>query len=400
MKIIDDVCARLRSGGFIILVDDENRENEGDLLLAAEKITPKAVNFMATAARGLICCAMEEGRLDELGLRPMVAENTSLHGTSFTVSVDAKKGVATGISAADRAATIKALISAKTKPVDLAVPGHIFPLRSRKGGVLVRAGHTEAGVDLMRIAGLYPAAVICEIMSADGGMARLPELRRLGRKYRIPVASVDEVIAYRRRKDHLVSKVLEVNLPTALGDFTLHLYESVIEKDHHMVLSKGDLRLKGPQDSVLVRVHSQCLTGDIFHSSRCDCGEQLHRAMAIIAKEGRGAILYMRQEGRGIGLLNKLKAYKLQEKGLDTVEANLALGFAEDLRDYGIGAQILKDQGLSRIRLLTNNPRKIVGLTGYGLSIVARVPIEVAAGKHNLRYLTTKKEKLKHLLKI
>ena len=400
MALIEKVIADLKAGKFIILTDDKNRENEGDLVLAAQKVTPEAVNFMAGSARGLVCVAMEEERLDKLGLKPMVPESTALHGTSFTVSVDARKGVTTGISARDRATTIKALIAGKTRPEDLALPGHIFPLRSRPGGVLVRAGHTEAGTDLMKIAGLYPAAVICEIMAGDGRMARMPELEKLAQKHRIPIASVSDIIEYRRRKEKLVRKVVEVALPTSYGDFNLNLYESLVDREHHLALVSGDLRLRGKNDSILVRVHSQCLTGDIFHSQRCDCGEQLHRSLEMISREGRGVLVYMRQEGRGIGLHNKLQAYKLQEEGLDTVEANLALGFPGDLRDYGIGAQILKDLGLTRIRLLTNNPKKIVGLSGYGLIVVSRVPIEIPAGKHNRKYLKTKKEKLNHLLNI
>ena len=401
MTTVEKVVADLKTGKFVIVVDDENRENEGDLVLAAEKVTPEAINFMATVARGLICVAMEEERLDLLNLKPMVSESTALHGTSFTISVDANKGVTTGISALDRATTVKSLLAPETKPEDLARPGHIFPLRSQKGGVLIRAGHTEATVDLMKMAGLYPAAVICEIMAEDGQMARMPELEELAKKYHLPITAVADVIEYRRKKEKLVYRILEVALPTACGKFTLNFYESMIEKEHHLALTKGDLQLRDDKDSILVRVHSQCLTGDIFHSLRCDCGEQLHRSLEIINKEGRGVLLYMRQEGRGIGLMNKLKAYQLQEeKGMDTVEANLALGFPDDLRDYGIGAQILKDLGLSRIRLLTNNPRKIVGLSGYGLEVVDRVPIEIPAGKYNREYLKTKKEKLSHILNV
>lgn len=401
MDNLEKILTALKAGKFVIVVDDENRENEGDLVLAAEKVTPEAINFMATVARGLICVAMEEERLDLLNLKPMVSESTALHGTSFTISVDANKGVTTGISALDRATTVKSLLAPETKPEDLARPGHIFPLRSQRGGVLIRAGHTEAAVDLMKMAGLYPAAVICEIMAEDGQMARMPELEELAKKYHLPIAAVADVIEYRRKKEKLVHRILEVALPTACGEFTLNFYESMIEKEHHLALTKGDLQLRDDKDSILVRVHSQCLTGDIFHSLRCDCGEQLHRSLEIINKEGRGVLLYMRQEGRGIGLMNKLKAYQLQEeKGMDTVEANLALGFPDDLRNYGIGAQILKDLGLSRIRLLTNNPRKIVGLSGYGLEVVDRVPIEIPAGKYNREYLKTKKEKLSHLLSV
>ncbi len=400
MNTIEQAVSDLKSGKFVILVDDENRENEGDLIMAAEKVTPGAINFMASQGRGLICVSMEEERLEKLGLKPMVSENTALHGTSFTVSVDAKKNVTTGISAADRAATIKTLLSPKTKPEDLALPGHVFPLRSQKGGVLFRAGHTEACIDLMKIAGLYPAAILCEIMAEDGRMARMPELKKMAAKHQFSLVSVADIIAYRRKKERLVSRVLKIELPMPYGNFTLSLYESLMEKEHHLALSMGDLRLKFKDDSVLVRVHSQCLTGDILHSLRCDCGEQLHRSLKIIAKEGRGVLLYMRQEGRGIGLLNKLKAYELQEKGLDTVEANLALGFPEDLRDYGIGAQILKDLGLSRVRLLTNNPKKIIGLAGYGIKVTERIPIEITAGQHNRKYLKTKKDKMKHLLNI
>jgi len=363
-------------------------------------VTPAAINFMASQARGLICVAMEEKQLEKLGLKPMVSDNTALHGTSFTVSVDARKDVTTGISAADRAQTIKTLISPKTKPEDLAMPGHIFPLRSQEGGVLVRTGHTEAGTDLMKIAGLYPAAIICEIMAEDGRMARLPELKKIAAKYKFSLASVADIIAYRRKKEQLVSRILKVELPTPYGNFTLNLYKSLIDEKHHLALTMGNLRRKDKKNSVLVRVHSQCLTGDIFHSLRCDCGEQLHRALEMISREGNGVLLYMRQEGRGIGLINKLKAYELQEKGMDTVEANLALGFSEDLRDYGIGAQILKDLGLSQIRLLTNNPKKIVGLAGIRNRGYQKSPIEIPAGRYNRKYLKTKKDKMNHLLNI
>ncbi|HOJ40132.1 MAG TPA: bifunctional 3,4-dihydroxy-2-butanone-4-phosphate synthase/GTP cyclohydrolase II [bacterium] len=396
---VEEAIGVFRRGKPVVVVDDESRENEGDLIIAAEKVTPAAINFMAREARGLICVALLPERLEKLKLPPMVPENTALHQTDFTVSVDAASGVTTGISAHDRARTVKLLVSPETRPEDLARPGHIFPIRARPGGVLVRAGHTEAAVDLARLANLSPAGVMCEILNKDGTMARLPQLVKFARKYRLPLISVRDLIAYRRCREKLVRRVLSVFLPTDFGRFTLHLYQDLISGDPHLALVKGDLALRHPEDSVLVRVHSQCLTGDIFHSLRCDCGQQLHRALEMIEAEGRGVLIYLPQEGRGIGLENKLRAYLLQdEKKLDTVQANLKLGFPEDLRDYGIGAQILSDLGLSRLRLMTNNPRKIIGLEGYGLTVVSRVPICVTPTVYSRRYLKTKKEKMHHLI--
>ena len=398
---VEQAITEIKAGHPVIVVDDENRENEGDLVVAAEKATPVVINFMAREARGLICAALSSRRLDALKLPAMVKENTALHKTDFTVSVDAAKGVTTGISAYDRAHTIRVLLSRKSGPADLARPGHIFPIRAKEGGVLVRAGHTEASVDLVRLAGCYPAGVMCEIMSEDGTMARLPELTLLAKKHRLKIVTIKDLIGFRRTRERLVEKVLNVFLPTEFGVFDLLVYRDLIEGNHHLVLKKGSLSLKNSADSILVRVHSQCLTGDIFHSIRCDCGGQLARALRMIEAEGRGALIYLPQEGRGIGLVNKLRAYQLQdEKHLDTVEANLKLGFPEDLRDYGIGAQILCDLGLTRIRLLTNNPRKIVGLEGYGITVVGRAPIEVEPTPYSRKYLETKRKKMHHLISV
>jgi 3,4-dihydroxy 2-butanone 4-phosphate synthase/GTP cyclohydrolase II len=397
LATIPEAIEDIKAGRFVIIVDDEGRENEGDLVMAAEKVTPEAINFMAKHARGLICLPVIGERLDELRIPLMVGENTSRHETAFTISIEAKHRVSTGISAYDRAVTIKAVLDPTTKPEDLARPGHTFPLRAREGGVLVRVGHTEAIVDLARLAGLYPAGVICEIMAEDGTMARFPELEVMAQQHGLKMVTIADLIAYRRRHERLVERMAQANLPTRYGEFIAIAYKSTIDPDEHVALVKGDI---SGQESVLVRVHSECLTGDIFGSMRCDCGGQITMAMQAIANEGRGVFLYMRQEGRGIGLHNKIAAYALQDQGMDTVEANESLGFPADLRDYGIGAQILVDLGLRDIRLLTNNPRKVVGLEGYGLRVVETLPLIVTPNPINIHYLETKQQKMGHLLEM
>jgi len=396
MKTIEKGIEEIRKGNIVIIVDDEDRENEGDFIMAAEKVTPEAINFMTKYGRGLVCLAMGGERLDELQIPSMVERNTAKMNTAFSVSIDAIHGTTTGISAHDRAHTILTAIDKKTKPEDLARPGHIFPLRAKPGGVLKRAGHTEAVVDLTRLADLYQAGVLCEIMDDDGTMARLPKLKEIAKKFNLTLITIASLIEYRKRKEKFVVREAEANLPTKYGDFKIIAYRDLISDIVHIAIVKGEVSGK---KNVLVRVHSECLTGDVFSSRRCDCGEQVNSALRMIEEEGEGVFLYMKQEGRGIGLLNKIKAYRLQEKGLDTVEANERLGFPPDLRDYGIGAQILVDLGLSSIRLLTNNPKKVVGLEGYGLYITKRVPIEVNPNKLNRAYLKTKKKKLGHLLK-
>jgi len=392
---IDEAIKDIARGKMVILVDDEDRENEGDLCMAAEKVTPAAINFMAKHGRGLICLSLTPQRVEELNLPMMTDANTSQFGTAFTVSIEAKKGVTTGISAADRATTILTAIDPKMTAEDLARPGHVFPLRAKPGGVLQRAGQTEGSVDLSRLAGLYPAGVICEIMSDDGTMARVPELMEFAARHHLKIVTVKDLIHFRIRTDRFIKRVSDVKLPTDHGEFRAVAYTNDMDSNVHIALVKGEIK---PEDPVLVRVHSECLTGDVFGSKRCDCGEQLHRAMAMIHKAGKGVILYMRQEGRGIGLANKLRAYELQDKGLDTVEANLKLGFKPDLRDYGIGAQILVDLGVRKMRLMTNNPKKIVGLEGYGLKVVERMAIETSPHEKNIIYLKTKKKKLGHML--
>jgi len=393
---IEEALEDIKKGKMVILVDDEDRENEGDLTMAAEKVTPEAINFMAKHGRGLICLSLTPERVEHLQLPMMTTDNTSSFGTAFTISIEAKKGVTTGISAADRATTIKAAINPKFGPEDLARPGHVFPLRARPGGVLQRAGQTEGSVDLARLAGLYPSGVICEIMNDDGTMSRVPQLVEFAKLHHLKIITVKDLIAYRVKKESLVRRVAVTKLPTAYGDeFTAILYANDIDRLNHIALVKGDIK---PDDDVLVRVHSECLTGDVFGSMRCDCGEQLHNAMEMIADAGKGVILYMRQEGRGIGLEGKLKAYELQDRGKDTVEANLALGFKADLRDYGVGAQILRDLGVRKLKLLTNNPKKIVGLEGYGLTVVKRMPIEMHPHAKNVQYLKVKKSKMGHML--
>jgi len=398
MATVEEAIQDYRQGRFVIIVDDEDRENEGDLTLAAQFVTPEAINFMTKYGRGLVCIPMTGERLDELRVPMMVGDNKSRFGTAFTVSVEARDGVSTGISAHDRAATVRVLTDPATRPEDLVMPGHMFPLRAREGGVLVRAGQTEAAIDLARLAGLYPAAVLCEIMKADGTMARLPDLKRFAARHRLKVLSVNNLISYRIQRERLVRRMAETKLPTRWGEVRLVAYRSIIDPDEHAALVIGDVSTPEP---VLVRMHSQCVTGDVFHSLRCDCGEQVELALDQIAAEGRGVFVYMRQEGRGIGFCNKIRAYALQDtQGLDTVEANEALGFPADRRDYGIGMQILVDLGLRKIRLLTNNPSKRAGLEGYGLEVVERIPIIAQPNPHNMRYLETKRDKLGHLLDV
>ncbi len=392
LNTISEVLEELKKGRQVIVIDDEDRENEGDLIMAGAFTRSSDINFMVTHGRGLICVPMEGSRLDEIDLHPMAANVRDPYKTGWAISCDANSGITTGISAHDRARTIQVLSNPKTKPGDLSRPGHVFPLRANEGGVLVRAGHTEACVDLLKMADLCPVGVICEIMNHDGTMARRDDLIRFSKKFNLKICSIAQLIEYRRRSEKLIKRITQTIIPTDFGDFKVFVYESVVDKYHHLALIKGVPAKNG----ALVRVHSECLTGDVFGSKRCDCGEQLKLAMKTIDQKGSGVILYMRQEGRGIGLANKLKAYQLQDKGLDTVEANEALGFKADLRDYGIGAQILADLGLSKIRLLTNNPKKIVGLEGYGLEVIERVPLEVKASKSNKRYLRTKKEKMGH----
>ncbi|MEW6338050.1 MAG: bifunctional 3,4-dihydroxy-2-butanone-4-phosphate synthase/GTP cyclohydrolase II [Acidobacteriota bacterium] len=387
----------MRRGRFVLVVDDEDRENEGDLVMAAECVTPEAVNFMATHARGLICLSLTEQRCDELQLPPMAEHNTSPHGTAFCVSIEARQGTTTGISASDRATTVRAAIDPATKPADLIRPGHMFPLRARDGGVLRRAGHTEASIDLARLAGLYPAGVLCEVMDTDGSMARLPRLTEFAARQGLKLLTVRDLIAYRMSHERLVERIASPDLPTRYGDFRVFAYRSTVSGEEHIALVMG--RVCG-EEPVLVRVHSQCLTGDVFGSARCDCGAQLETALETIGAEGRGVLLYLLQEGRGIGLANKLRAYELQDAGADTVEANQRLGFAPDQRDYGVGAQILRELGVRRMRLMTNNPAKYVALGGYGLEIVERVPLEVPPTEHTRKYLEAKKHKMGHLLKM
>jgi 3,4-dihydroxy 2-butanone 4-phosphate synthase/GTP cyclohydrolase II len=397
LSTIPEALADIKAGKFVLIVDNEDRENEGDLAMAAEKITPEAINFMAKYGRGLICLPLTGQRLDELAVPMMVDRNTSRFTTAFTVSVEAKHKVSTGISAADRAQTVLTMIDPSTKPGDLVYPGHMFPLRAREGGVLVRAGHTEAIIDLAKLAGLYPAGVICEVLNDDGTMARLPELSVMAKKFGFKIISVTDLIAYRSRHEKLVHRVAEAKLPTKFGEFTAMAYKSDVDPAEHIALVMGDVAGGQP---VLVRVHSECATGDIFGSLRCDCGEQLAIALKMIAKEGRGVLIYMRQEGRGIGFHNKIKAYALQDQGMDTVEANVSLGFAPDLRDYGVGAQIMTDLGIHEIRLITNNPKKVISLEGHGLKVVQTVPVVVKPNPHNQRYLETKQKKMGHLLGI